>query len=391
MKPCNPRYLAVIIPALAVLAMLAACENYNQSLKPEIEYNGAVVPVFGTADLLAAVAAIPPGGSGNATIMDNFAINDTVVIDGGKTVFLEAYSGTTLTAQISRAENFYDTFFDIQDGAALHINGGREKGTLVLDGGAASGLTAVAALVTVTDGVLTLGDRATLRNNSGDYYGGGVSVFDGSFTMTGGEISGNTVTGSSAGGGVFVAGGSFTMSGGSIIRNTNEYNGGGGVDFGGDTFTMTGGTIAYNTAANSGGGVSFIGGNFIMSGGNISGNRAIGGSGGGVFVYGSFDMTGGAISGNSAAYSGGGVYVAYGPFTKTGGIIYGDDDAAHNPGDIDNTATYGDTWGHAVYYDSGSGEYYRNDTLYAGDNISTDPGTLPAGGSGDTEGGWTKQ
>ncbi|GHV76874.1 hypothetical protein AGMMS49942_16950 [Spirochaetia bacterium] len=73
--------------------------------------------------------------------------------------------------------------------------------------------------------------------------GGGVFVVDGTFTMKGGEISGNTATG---GGGVGIAGGTFTMSGGEISGNTAT--GGGGVGIEGGTFTKTGGTISGNTA-----------------------------------------------------------------------------------------------------------------------------------------------
>jgi hypothetical protein len=198
MKSCNPRYIAVIILALSALA---ACENYNQSLKPEIEYNGSVIPVYNEADLRAAVAAIPSGGGGTVTLMRSFTLAATVDID---------------------------------------------------------------------DRNVAIG-------------GGGVSV-DGSISV-------------------------FTMKAGVISGNTSSF-------------------------------------------------------GGGVTVF-----------------SGDG-------FTKTGGIIYGDTDAAHNPGDTENTATSGDTNGHAAYYTDGTDGYYRDATLGEGDGISTAADKLPtvpgAGGSGTT-------
>ena len=77
----------------------------------------------------------------------------------------------------------------------------------------------------------------------------------------------------------------------------------------GGTFTLTGGEISGNTASYGGGVYVLNGGRFEMTGGEISDNTA--GYGGGVYVYngGTFTMNGGAISGNSASNNGGGVYV----------------------------------------------------------------------------------
>jgi hypothetical protein len=167
-----------------------------------------------------------------------------------------------------------------------------------------------------------------------------------------------TLTGGSAdsGGGVLVSNGSFTMSGGTIGGNTATGDGGGGVYLiDASSFAMSGGAISGNTAAN-GGGVCFnSSGSFTMSGGTISDNTATTGDGGGVNVSssGTFTMEGGSISGNTAngIYSrGGGVY-ASGSFTKTGGTIYGDTDTTHTAGDTENTAGSGN--GHAVYVGAG--------------------------------------
>ncbi|MDR1900484.1 MAG: right-handed parallel beta-helix repeat-containing protein [Treponema sp.] len=429
-----PLYIAVII--LAMAAALTACDNFNQSLKPEIEYNGSVEPAHDAAGLQAAINAIPPGGSGTVTVMRSFTLGAPVEIGGNRAVTLEAYSGTITVAVLTRGAGFDGSFFDVQSGASLSLRGDREKGTLVLDGASTSGYAT--ALVTVSGGALTLGDRATLRNNTGVYRGGvyvenggsftmtggeisgntvtgsgqgaGVSVYNGSFTMTGGKITGNasmqydgggvavngdngsftmrggTITGNSAaygGGGVSFSGNSFIMSGGTIAHNTaTGYGGGGGVYFSGDTFTMTGGTITYNTVTSdgSGGGVrGGGGGGFTMTGGTIAYNTVTGTGegGGGVYVEGgSFTMTGGTIAGNTGTGCGGGVYAAWGSFSKSGGgIIYGDTDATHTLGSNENPAAGGPANGHAVYYSGGSGKYYRNATLGADEGISTD--TLP--------------
>ena len=98
------------------------------------------------------------------------------------------------------------------------------------------------------------------------------------------DYSGNTASSTySGGGGVYVYGGTFTMSGGTISGNTGG-NGGGGVYVSSGTFTMNGGEISGNTArmdvappisgntAGEGGGVYVYGGTFIPNGGTVSGN-----------------------------------------------------------------------------------------------------------------------
>ena len=185
--------------------------------------------------------------------------------------------------------------------SVIRINSG---GTFTMSGGTISGNTTYDAVSS---------------------YGGGVSVNGGTFTMSGGTISGNA-------GGVSVGSGTFTMNGGTISGNTaSNYGGGfGGVSVGSGTFTMSGGTI-FGNSSYRGGGVYVDSGTFTMSGGTISGNAASSSSytgnayGGGVYVSGgTFNMSSGEISGNTASNYGGGVYV-YGTFNKTGGTIYGYD------------------------------------------------------------------
>jgi uncharacterized repeat protein (TIGR02543 family) len=153
-------------------------------------------------------------------------------------------------------------------------------------------------LVTVNSGgTLNMYTGAKISGNttsiSYQYYGGGgVSINGGAFTMSGGEISDNIASSSSAypsyGGGVYINNGTFTMSGGKISGNTasSSYSSssyGGGVCINGGTFTMSGGEISGNTASSSyysyysyGGGVCIYSGSFIKSssGGIIYGANA---------------------------------------------------------------------------------------------------------------------
>ncbi|MBD5409203.1 MAG: hypothetical protein HDR54_07450 [Treponema sp.] len=118
-----------------------------------------------------------------------------------------------------------------------------------------------------------------ISGNSGASYGGGVNVGTNSgckFTMSGGEISGNY---SKRGAGVNVSKGLYTgtfeMSGGTISENqsrgTGDDAGGGGVYVSGK-FTMSGGEITGNTAESQGGGVFVKTGGTFTPGGTVSGN-----------------------------------------------------------------------------------------------------------------------
>jgi len=157
-------------------------------------------------------------------------------------------------------------------------------------------------------------------NTNSTYYGGGVSINGGIFTMKGGEISDNNAP---YGSGVYVvgSGSSFIMDDGLISNNS-----GSGVYVGNNNnFTMNGGEISGNTASN-GGGVNSSG-NFIMNEGSIFNNTATS-SGGGVYVgsNGIFTMNEGYISNNNVTVSGGnanggGVSLNNGNFIMIGGEI----------------------------------------------------------------------
>lgn len=90
---------------------------------------------------------------------------------------------------------------------------------------------------------------------NGDYVNG--TIVPSSFTMKGGNITGNDTSGkgdSSAGGGVYVFQGSFTMEDGAITENTAKSGGGVFVDSN-SSFIMTGGSISENISPDKGGGV----------------------------------------------------------------------------------------------------------------------------------------
>ena len=152
--------------------------------------------------------------------------------------------------------------------------------------------------------------------------------------LTGGVITGGQGYAAdlyTPGGGVYVRNGTFTMEGGNIAGNTSAEGDGGGVYVNNkNTFTMNGGSITGNIAMDDGGGVYVIYSDFIMNDGSIADNTAKWGGGVSVWYEGrTFTMNGGSITGNHATY-GGGVSLWYrGCFTMNGGSITG------------NQATYG--------------------------------------------------
>ena len=196
------------------------------------------------------------------------------------------------------------------NGGAVNVNGGK----FYMYGGVIKNNTA--------------GTSKSLSNGGAVYIGAG-----GKFTMTGGEISGNTATRN--GGGVAVYNGTFTMSGDAKISNNiakQDYNAvehlGGGVYVGASgKFTMSGGTVISGNLAHSGYADSNAqgGGVYVASGGTFTmndnasiksntmkeqyTNTAKSVRGGGVYVGGTLDLNGGSIEDNTAVYEGGGLYL----------------------------------------------------------------------------------
>jgi hypothetical protein len=266
----------------AVFAAFSAMAIAGQDLSKEAMYSDS----NGTLTYDTLKTAIE-GSQGTATvyiIQGTINLTETISIPDGKHITLTVMDG--LKATVNRANSsFQGSFFNVQGtNASLVLDAGGENGSLTLDG---NNLSVGSPLVEVSGGKLTMDKRVTLKNNENNSSdSGGVWVFDGgTFTMNGGEISGNTVSGSgnTHGGGVFISDGSmFTMNGGTISGNTasgSAAHGGGVFISDGSVFTMNGGTISGNTASGSssgnGGGVYTHGtGKFTMTGGIIYGANA---------------------------------------------------------------------------------------------------------------------
>lgn len=144
--------------------------------------------------------------------------------------------------------------------------------------------------------------------------GRGVRVSQGgsnkaSFTMYGGEISGNH---GGQGAGIETQNGTVTMYGGTISDNhvdaASNYGGGGVCAHSSGRFTMYGGTISNNESTKGGGGVTVWGGGLVtIAGGTISGNKATE-DGGGIYTNGTLTISGNSVIENNEAENGGGVF-----------------------------------------------------------------------------------
>ena len=336
------------------------------------------------------------GGSGTFTMSGGTITNNTASSSSsssrGGGVFV--YSSGTFTMSGGKISGNTASSDDDSRGGGVYVD---NNGTLTMKGGEISGNTTttissssnspnssgggvfvgIDGIFTMSDGTIS-GNISSSSSSSSFSYGGGVSFGGETFTMNGGEISGNKVSSNhySYGGGVSFSGGTFTMNGGKISGNTVSVTNtvssssissyGGGVSVGSGTFTMKGGEISGNTISSStpssGGGVSVGSGTFTMKGGKISGNTVSSSTttsrGGGVSVGGgTFTMIDGTISGNTNSCSssslflrsyGGGVFVA-GIFTKTGGTVNGYSADNNNSNVVTGNYYSG---GSAVYVDS---------------------------------------
>ncbi len=302
---------------------------------------------------------------GNLTIDDRTLIANAKSINNGGAISVLGGSltmnGGRLTGNLAKSGgavfinnggNFIMNMGEIDNNTATVLGGGvfldRERGS-------------TSTIFTMSDGLI---------HDNSSRHGGGVSLENTStFSLNGGKIYNNRVTG--VGGGVNASGSGcrFNMSGGEIYSNVSDQNGGGIYNNTGNSlFTGTGGVIRDNHASWNGGGIysnhapviingvtirnnkaSLDGGGiylnmlymaanntFTMNSGLIEKNEAK--HGGGIFAYTSsvklVKINGGIISQNKASVNGGGLYMAgHATLVGTGGLVEGNT-AANSGGGI---------------------------------------------------------
>ena len=168
-----------------------------------------------------------------------------------------------------------------------------------------------------------------IRNCKGGS-GGGVHVYEATFVMSGGTISGCTAN---EGGGLYADHSTVTISGGAISECSAANDGGGLYATNQSTINISDGTISGCDGRWGGGLYAENSSTIEISGGTISGCKKVG-AGGGLFVDSStIRISGGIISGciTSDTGNGGGLYAKDSTIKITGGRIE-NNKAAHGGG-----------------------------------------------------------
>lgn len=320
MKGIGKRWLSLLTAAALVCAWLPVSAMAAGDAVTVFDAAGA--ERAGYATLHEAVQDAEPG--------DTVALNETVTLT--KPVSIDkplTLTGPGYAVNNGLAAN--QDMFKVTDGGALALK------DVTIDGRSKNNN---AYLVHVSGGALSIEKGAKLTGSGFS----AVFVTNGSCTLDGGEISGNTYKANNSIGAAATinANGVFTMESGSIQNNSapQSSNGSAGVMVNnGAKAYLNGGAITDNTAKASpavtvegtleingtdiqnntasawaGAMAVYARGTVVMNSGRISGNKAQDGNGGAVYVEGyegrpaSFTLNGGSITDNTAAYDGGAVF-----------------------------------------------------------------------------------
>lgn len=271
--------------ALALITMLVSCVF----AAPTLAFADPTVYTVGNSkEFDRAVADINEKTSGDYVIKLAADIESEASVSGPCPVTILG-CGHTLTIGTNGS-------LQVEKGSHLSLGAADGSDTLTIKGSGEQSIDAP-GLLYVDGGSCDMYAGVTLTDRKGNnYFGGGVTVFGGTFHMHGGAIEKCGIEGGSVcyGGGVAVAyGGTFVMDGGEIT----------------DCYAIAPPSDPDQTFQSFGGGVFVAYGSFFtMNGGTISGNRAD--VGGGVMLSDNsaeMKIGGGSITGNTATICGGGL------------------------------------------------------------------------------------
>jgi CSLREA domain-containing protein len=234
---------------------------------------------------------------------------DTIVLAAGQTYTLSKDTDGGGHATDSGADN---DDLDITSAITIQGNGATiERSTTVpcnLNSTAATGEFRIFEVT--SSGTLTL-QNVTVRNGCADGSvfsnnrdGGGIAS-EGTLTLTGSTISGNSASGD---GGGILGGGTMTITNSTFSGNSASKLGGGISSLGFSTvMTITNSTFSGNSTSQLGGGIA-NGGTMTIINSTFSGNSTSS-AGGGIWNNGTMTVTNSTISGNSAIFGvGGGIF-----------------------------------------------------------------------------------
>lgn len=321
--------LAVLSAPLRAYAAPVEVSTWDELEQAIESASGDTLELSVTQSVTADSAISFPTG---ADVIISFADEATISCSGGNSLFtIPAGASFTIAGPVT-VRNIQGSFARVDAGGSFAINGAI---TAENASGNASFID-IAGTLSMNEGGAVKGWKTS--SSSGDYSAINVHGAGATFTMDGGEVSGNVVSvGSNSieGGAIQLReGAKLTMNGGSISGN-NVYPGktpstvvqGGGVYASASTIEMGGGEISGNMAASGGGVYLADGSSMTMTGGEVSRNvlaqRGSTGCGAGVYVGSGCSFTGESADAGSPVTISGNTAIDYGAYTQAqGGGFY---------------------------------------------------------------------
>lgn len=349
--------LAVLSAPLRAYAAPVEVSTWDELEQAIESASGDTLELSVTQSVTADSAISFPTG---ADVIISFADEATISCSGGNSLFtISAGASFTIAGPVT-VRNIQGSFARVDAGGSFAINGAI---TAENASGNASFID-IAGTLSMNEGGAVKGWKTS--SSSGDYSAISVHGAGATFTMSGGEVSGNIVTR----GANSVEGGAIQLRGGAkLIMNAGSISGN-------NVYATPSQTVVL------GGGIYANASTIEMAGGTISGNMAY--HGGGVYLTAgsSMTVTGGAIDGNSYANSA--------KFTPAGGGIYAESGCsltvesadAENPVSISNnttadTGSYIQARGGGIFADDAT--VVLTDALVDGNNAAVGSGVAGGG------------
>jgi Putative metal-binding motif/Secretion system C-terminal sorting domain len=278
-----------------------------------------------------------------------FHIPDGVTIEGG---YNASTGARDITANVTILSGDIGTASDSTDNA-YHV--------VLASAASNSGVGVTIDGFTITGGNTNAANTAVTVNGNSIFriYGGGISSYLGTNTMSNNTLYSNSGTIPSAGGGIYAFYGTNTLSNNTLYSNSS-YSGG-GIKLNHGTNTLSNNTLYSNSATGEGGGISTSNGTNTLSNNTLYSNSS-GFWGGGISTsHGTNTLSNNTLYSNSATNNGGGIYTIQGTNTLTNNIFW------QNKKGTDATVAGAD------YYAFGTnGNTFKNNLLQlASSNYST--------------------
>jgi predicted outer membrane repeat protein len=326
----------------------------------------------GPGSLRAAILTADAGSHSDKFTI-SFAVTGTIDLqsplpDLNNNITIQGPGASSLTVERAAGASFSSAIVTVDSGQTASLSG------LTAANGNAGGI--------VNDGTLTV-SGCTISGNSVPNIvalsgaGGGILNYLGTLTVSGSTVTNNTAR---FGAGIYNVG-TLTVSGSTFSGNSAAGDGGGIYDEGLSPTTISNSTISGNSAAGGGGMIAFAV-SLTMSATTVSGN-SVAGDGGGIVSDGSATLSACTISGNTAGGRGGGIWSSAntGALTLTGSTISGNTAVAHGGGlygvgalTVANTTFTGNS------ASEGGGIFFPGGALTVRDSVFTSNSATDGGG-----------